>query len=193
MGRGVCASAEGDVTVPVLTYMKYNKILLMSILVLAGLAGSFDDSALAAPARASVHENHLSAHQFADSSRASRHQHRGLHTPSGTFDVRGVGGTRVGGTIHVVKQGSTALLSLNAHGLFARSEHSIHLHAGSCNNPYGGVHLYVLGTLFVNGSGSGTLRASEPFPYVGGRRYVIVYEGLVPSTIVGCANLGSIR
>jgi hypothetical protein len=55
------------------------------------------------------------------------------------------------------------------------------------------MHLYVLGSPTANGAGKLGLQGAGPNPYSAGRDIVIVYASTVPSSIVGCANLGPLR
>lgn len=82
-------------------------------------------------------------------------------------------------------------VSVFARGLAPMTAHAVHLHAGNCAFAYGGTHLLVLGELVGSGAGTGSLGAMVDFPYQSGR-YVIVYAGLSPTTILGCATLGPI-
>jgi len=102
-------------------------------------------------------------------------------------------GTRVRGSVSVSSQGSQTRFSVSVAGLSPFSTHAIHIHAGSCRNPYGGVHLYILGFPSAGRAGTVTLRGFGPSHYVAGQYYVIVYANTAPSLIIGCATLGALR
>ena len=53
-----------------------------------------------------------------------------------------------------------------------RHDADAYLHAGSCANPYGGIHLTVLGLLRADSTGAGMLAAPLAPVYVANGRYV---------------------
>jgi hypothetical protein len=95
------------------------------------------------------------------------------------------------GRVVVTVQSGAFSVSVFASGLAPMSAHTVHLHAGNCGFAYAGRHLLVLGRLVTSESGNGSLSAVVGFPYSTGR-FVIVYAGLTPGTILGCADLGPI-
>lgn len=110
---------------------------------------------------------------------------------SRTFPLVGVGGSHASGLVQVTEGEGAFVADVSVRGLAsgAATLHAVHLHAGSCANPYGGVHLTVLGLLRVDTTGGGMLTAPlAPF-YVANGHYVIVYASTSPQVIVGCANL----
>jgi hypothetical protein len=109
---------------------------------------------------------------------------------AGAFPVLGFNGNPAHGSVSVVATASGTSLRVQVGGLAPGTTHAIHIHAGTCTTPYFGVHLYVLGFLTANGFGAGTVQGVGPRPYLAGRYYVIVYEGVDPGRIIACANLG---
>lgn len=75
------------------------------------------------------------------------------------------------------------------HGVANGSIHTVHIHLGSCANPYGGMHLTVLGLLAGDASNSGGFTAAIAPGYVSSGHYVIVYSTSSPIRIIACANL----
>src|SRR5438270_2455903 len=110
---------------------------------------------------------------------------------SGTFPLVAVSGSHASGLVQVTDRAGSFVASVSVQGLASGMPtlHTVHIHAGSCANPYGGLHLTVLGLLHASAAGAGTLSAPlAPF-YVANGHYVIVYANTSPQVIVGCANL----
>lgn len=116
-----------------------------------------------------------------------------MHLLTGSFPILPAGGSGVYGHVSVAVRAMETDLSVSVGGLPAMSSHAIHIHAGTCQNPYGGMHLYILGTLTANRFGNGVVNGFGPRPYAPYSRYVIVYASLAPDSIIGCANLGPVR
>ena len=113
---------------------------------------------------------------------------------SGTFPLVAVSGSHASGLVQVTDRAGSFVASVSVQGLASGMPtlHTVHIHAGSCANPYGGLHLTVLGLLHASAAGAGTLSAPlAPF-YVANGHYVIVYANTSPQVIVGCANLTSL-
>lgn len=128
------------------------------------------------------------SHRASASSPTRRHP-----APVGvTARVFGLGGSAARGLVRVTPRGAQVLVGVQVSGLAAGSTHAIHVHIGSCAAPYSGLHLYILGFLRASGSGGGAVQGYVPAFYLAGPRYVIVYAGLAPTTIIGCANLGQL-
>lgn len=110
---------------------------------------------------------------------------------SRTFPLVGVGGSHASGRVQVTEREGAFVADVSVRGLAsgAATLHTVHIHAGSCANPYGGVHLTVLGLLRVNTTGAGMLTAPLAPVYVANGHYVIVYANTSPQVILGCANL----
>lgn len=109
-----------------------------------------------------------------------------------TFALMSAGASFVRGTVQVTERNGAFTASVNAAGLPPSTLHTVHIHLGSCANPYGGMHLTVLGLLGTNAAGTGTLTAGLAPVYVSPGHYVIVYATSSPQLIAGCANLGSL-
>lgn len=107
---------------------------------------------------------------------------------SRTVPLIAIGGSRVSGFVQVTEQNGSLGATVSARGL-APGLHTVHIHRGSCANPYAGIHLTVLGLLAANDSGAGILTAGIGSVYVAPGRYVIVYASTTPQIIVGCADL----
>lgn len=136
-----------------------------------------------------------SRHAFAQRTVHAKHRapvsHRqASHVHSGDFPVFAFRGAATRGDVHVTQSGSQTNLTVQLSGLAPMTVHATHIHAGSCANAYGGFHLYILGYLRANAFGSGSVQGFGPSLYVPYSRYVIVYAGVNPFTIIGCANLG---
>jgi hypothetical protein len=110
---------------------------------------------------------------------------------SASFPLVAVGGSRVSGVVQVTERDGAVVAGVSARGLFAGTTtlHTVHIHAGSCANPYGGIHLTVLGLLQASPAGVGMLTAPLAPVYVATGHYLIVYSTTSPQVIVGCANL----
>lgn len=113
---------------------------------------------------------------------------------SRTFRLMAVGGSFVSGVVQVTDRNGAFTAAVRATALpsGASTLHAVHIHLGSCANPYGGMHLTVLGLLGANSAGAGTLTAPLAPVYVSAGHYVIVYASTSPQVIVGCANLASL-
>ena len=110
---------------------------------------------------------------------------------SGSFPLLAVGGSHASGVVQVTDRAGSVVATVSVQGLASGMQtlHAVHIHAGSCANPYGGLHLTVLGLLRSGPAGTGMLTAPlAPF-YVANAHYVIVYANTAPQVIVGCANL----
>jgi Cu/Zn superoxide dismutase len=77
---------------------------------------------------------------------------------SRTVPLIAIGGSRVSGFVQVTERNGSFVATVSARGL-TPGLHTVHIHRGSCANPYAGVHLTVLGLLAADGSGAGTLTA----------------------------------
>ena len=109
-----------------------------------------------------------------------------------TFALMSAGGSFVRGAVRVTERNGVFTASVNATGLLPSTLHTVHIHLGSCTNPYAGTHLTVLGVLDASAGGAGMLTAGLAPVYVSPGHYVIVYASTSPQLIIGCANLGSI-
>ena len=110
---------------------------------------------------------------------------------SGSFPLLAIGGSHASGVVQVTDRAGSFVATVSVQGLASGMQtlHAVHIHAGSCANPYGGLHLTVLGLLRGGPAGTGMLTAPlAPF-YVASGHYVIVYANTAPQVIVGCANL----
>lgn len=105
------------------------------------------------------------------------------------FAVLPFGGSQVSGVIAIQSGVGFDTATVSLRGLAASGLHAIHVHLGSCANPYAGVHLTVLGFLGATSAGTGTLQAAIAPGYLSAGHYVIVYASTAPQRIVGCANL----
>jgi hypothetical protein len=103
-----------------------------------------------------------------------------------TFGLVAVNSPVARGTVTVVPAMGSYRLSVVASGLSAGA-HSVHLHFGNCPGP--GVHILVLGTLFADGAGNGSVSAVGRGAFVGDGRFVIVYVGPSAGPLAACANL----
>lgn len=108
----------------------------------------------------------------------------------GTFPVLPFGGTTVHGTLRVQAGVGFDTSALVLNGLPVGTVHAVHIHLGSCANPYGGVHLTVVGLLSAGPGGSGALAAPIAPTYLSAGHYLIVYASPSPQRIVACGNLG---
>jgi hypothetical protein len=110
---------------------------------------------------------------------------------SRSFPLAGVGGN-VSGVVTVTNRDGRFLATVSAHGLNMRMAtlHTVHIHLGSCANPYGGMHVTVLGLLSASAAGAGMLTAPIAPVYLSSGHYVILYATSAPQVIVGCANIG---
>ncbi len=113
---------------------------------------------------------------------------------TGSFALMAVGGSFVRGVVQVTARDGVFTATVSAGGLPSGGStlHTVHVHLGSCANPYAGVHLTVLGVLGTNAVGAGTLTARLAPVYVSAGHYVIVYASTLPQVIVGCANLAAL-
>lgn len=101
-----------------------------------------------------------------------------------------VSGSFVTGVVQISERNGAFAASVSARALPGGSSlHAVHIHLGSCANPYAGMHLTVLGLLASNAAGAGSLSAPLAPVYVSAGHYVIVYSNASPQVIVGCANL----
>jgi hypothetical protein len=108
---------------------------------------------------------------------------------SRNFPLVAIGGSRVAGLVQITDRDGSFVAGVSVVGLRPGTLHIIHVHAGSCANPYGGMHLTVLGLLHAGPGGAGSLTAGLASVYVASGRYIIVYATTSPQVIVGCANL----
>jgi hypothetical protein len=113
---------------------------------------------------------------------------------SATFPIIAIGRRGVSGVVQISQSGSRFVASVSVRGLPTGMPtfHTVHIHAGSCSNPYGGMHLTVLGILGANATGAGSFSSALAGVYVTSGRYVIVYADLTARVIVGCANLAGL-
>lgn len=112
---------------------------------------------------------------------------------SRSFPLVAVGRSFVSGTVQVTERNGAFTAFVSAGALpGGASLHTVHIHLGSCANPYAGMHLTVLGLLASNAAGAGSLIAPLAPVYVSAGHYVIVYSNASPQVIVGCANLTSL-
>jgi hypothetical protein len=113
---------------------------------------------------------------------------------SGAFSIVAIGRSGVSGSVEVSQSGGRFVATVSARGLplGMATLHTVHIHLGSCANPYGGAHLTVLGILGTNAGGTGSFSAPLAGTYVSSGRYVIIYASLAARTIIGCANLGAV-
>ena len=112
----------------------------------------------------------------------------------GTFPIVGIGRSGLSGLVQVSHSGNGFVATVSVRGLpiGMATAHAVHIHLGSCANPYGGMHLTVLGILGTSAAGTGSLSAPLAGIYVSSGRYVIIYAGLAARVIVGCANLAAL-
>ena len=110
------------------------------------------------------------------------------------FVLMAVGGSFVRGRVEVIARNGATTATVSASGLPSGGSrlHTVHIHLGSCANPYGGMHLTVLGLLVASPAGTGTLTAPLAPVYVSAGHYVIVYASTSPQVIVACANLAAL-
>lgn len=112
---------------------------------------------------------------------------------SGAFPIIAIGSSRVRGLVQVGQRtdgGFDATVSVSGLTLGIPTLHTVHIHRGSCANPYAGTHQTVLGILGASAAGAGAFSAPIAATYLASGHYVIVYMTTAPRTIVGCANLG---
>jgi hypothetical protein len=112
---------------------------------------------------------------------------------SGAFPILAIGGTRVRGLVQVGQRpggGFDATVSVSGLPAGMPTLHTVHIHRGSCANPYAGAHQTVLGILGASATGVGAFSAPIAPTYLASGHYVIVYMTAAARTIVGCANLG---
>lgn len=105
-----------------------------------------------------------------------------------TVPLIAIGGSRTNGFVELTDRNGSFVATVSAGGL-APGLHTVHIHRGSCANPYAGTHLTVLGILGANASGAGTLVAGLGSVYLSPANYLIVYATTSPQVIVGCAGL----
>ena len=105
-----------------------------------------------------------------------------------TVALIAIGGSRTNGFVELTDRNGSFVATVSAGGL-APGLHTVHIHRGSCANPYAGMHLTVLGILAANASGAGTLVAGLGSVYLSPANYLIVYATTSPQVIVGCAGL----
>jgi hypothetical protein len=113
---------------------------------------------------------------------------------TGIFQLVAIGGSHASGLVQVTERNGSFVASVSVRGLAPgmASVHTVHIHAGTCANPYGGLHLTVLGLLRTGPTGAGMVTAPlAPF-YVANGHYVIVYANTSAQVIVGCANLAAL-
>ena len=93
---------------------------------------------------------------------------------TGSFPLIAIGGSHISGLVQVTDRGGSFVADLSVRGLPARmlTVHTVHIHAGSCANPYGGIHLTVLGLIRADSTGAGMLAAPLAPVYVANGRYV---------------------
>jgi hypothetical protein len=103
-----------------------------------------------------------------------------------TFGLVAVNSPSTRGTVTVVPAMGSYRLSVMVTGL-SPGAHSVHLHFGIC--PSAGVHILVLGTLFADSAGNGSMSAIVRATYVGDGRFLIVYLGPSAGPLAACANL----
>ncbi len=67
------------------------------------------------------------------------------------FPLVGIGGSHVSGVVQVTDRDGSFVVSVSARGFAPgiTTIHTVHIHGGSCANPYAGVHLTVLGVLVM--------------------------------------------
>lgn len=111
---------------------------------------------------------------------------------SRNFPLVAIGGSRVMGQVQITDRNGSFVAGVSVAGLPPGTLHPIHIHAGSCANPYGGMHLTVLGLLWAGPAGVGSLTTGLAPVYVASGRYVIVYASTSRQVIVGCADLMSL-
>jgi hypothetical protein len=108
-----------------------------------------------------------------------------------SFPLVAIGSSHASGVVQITDRAGSFVATVSVQGLASGMQtlHSVHIHAGSCANPYGGLHLTVLGLLRAGPTGTGMLTAPlAPF-YVANGHYLIVYSNALPQVIEGCANL----
>jgi Cu/Zn superoxide dismutase len=113
---------------------------------------------------------------------------------TGTFPLLAIGGSHASGLVQVTERDGSFVASVSIRGLASGMPtlHTVHIHAGSCSNPYAGRHLTVLGLLHASPTGAGSVTAPlAPF-YVANGHYLIIYANTSPQVIVSCANLMSL-
>jgi hypothetical protein len=113
---------------------------------------------------------------------------------SGGFAIIPIGRSNVRGSVQVSQGGGRFVATVSVGGLPTgmATLHTVHIHLGSCANPYAGMHLTVLGILGANGAGAGSFSAPLAGTYLSSGRYLIIYANLEATVIVGCANLGAL-
>ncbi len=105
------------------------------------------------------------------------------------FGLVPVGGSMTSGSILVQPVNGLLRATLSARGLLPGTVHTVHIHLGTCANPYGGLHLTVLGLMFAASDGTGFLSAPIAPVYLSSGHYLIVYANNAPQRIIACANL----
>ncbi len=105
------------------------------------------------------------------------------------FGLVPVGGSMTSGSILVQPVNGLLRATLSARGLLPGTVHTVHIHLGTCANPYGGLHLTVLGVMFAASDGTGFLSAPIAPVYLSSGHYLIVYANNAPQRIIACANL----
>lgn len=111
---------------------------------------------------------------------------------SRSFALLPVAGSGAFGSVTVLQRNGFFSATVVVHGVANGSIHTVHIHLGSCANPYGGMHLTVLGLLAGDASNSGGLTAAIAPVYVSTGHYVIVYATNSPVSIIACTNLAAI-
>jgi hypothetical protein len=98
-------------------------------------------------------------------------------------------GSMVSGSVVVVRTNTGLLATVFANGLVPASVHTVHIHRGNCANPYGGMHITVLGLMAGGPADNGVLTAPIAPVYLSPGHYVIVYATASAQRIIACANL----
>jgi len=95
-------------------------------------------------------------------------------TPSPTATTPTPTSSHISGLVQVTDRGGSFVADLSVRVLPAGmlTVHMVHIHAGSCANPYGGIHLTVLGLIRADSTGAGMLAAPLAPVYVANGRYV---------------------
>ena len=110
---------------------------------------------------------------------------------SRTLFLSPVGGSGVSGTLAIVNQSGAFTATVAVHGIANGSLHTVHIHLGSCSNPYGGMHLTMIGLITGDSMGTGGVSARIAPVYLSSGHYVIVYGTSSPMRIIACANLAA--
>src|SRR5438132_2365991 len=89
-------------------------------------------------------------------------------TPSPTATTPTPTSSHISGLVQVTDRAGSFLADVSVRGLPKEMStlHTVHIHAGSCANPYGGIHLTVLGLLRADSTGAGMLAAPLAPVYV---------------------------